>query len=285
MFFKKIREKYNNLSNTQKIIANSLLNDYSKCAFSSIKEFSDLLNVSSASIYRFSCKLGYKGYPEFQKAVQYELQKELKPMKALTNSIEDPNNEINILKAAVDMNINVLKNMYNEFTYQNFALVNDKIVRARKIYIFGLRSTFCTAYYFYFMLKQFMDNITLLTLGYGDVYDNLRKINEKDLIFFISFPPYTKEIIELLGYAKEKKTCTVGVTDSKVSPLALNADIPIIAKQGSKTYSFVSVMTILNAIVIAVGKKNKNKTIQLLKENQKYLTEKRVYYNINKKRR
>jgi hypothetical protein len=41
-------------------------------------------------------------------------------------------------------------------------------------------------------------------------------------------------------------------------------------------------MTILNAIVIAVGKKNKNKTIQLLKENQKYLTKNGVYYNIQK---
>ena len=271
MFFKRIHEAYKNLSNTQKKIAEFLLSNYSKCAFLSIKEFSDLIDVSPASIYRFSCKLGYSGYPKFQKAVQYELQKELKPMKELVSSIEDPNNEKN-----------VLKNMYSEYTYKNFALVIDKIVKARMIYIFGLRSSFCTAYYFHFMLKQFMDNIVLLTLGCGAVYDKLQKMNEKDLIFLISFPPYAKETIEKLGYAKEKKTCIVGVTDSKTSPLALNADIPIIAKQSSETYSFVSVMTILNAIVIAVGKKNKNKTIQLLKENQKYLTKNGVYYNIQK---
>lgn len=278
MIFKKIQENYDSLSKTNKKIADYILNNYSDFAFLTLNELSEKLDISPASIYRFATKMGCDGFPELKNFIQEQIKKELIPMKELKDSIEDNPKKNDILYETINANVKTLKRLYSQDINSKFDKIVDKMNKANKIYIFALRSTFTTAYYFHFMLKQFMDNVILLELNHGDIYDDVKKLNGKDLYFTLSFSPYTQKSVEMLEFANSRGAYTIALSDSLSSPLLSRADMPVNIELGSRSYSFVSVLTFLNAVVVALGKEDKENTLKKLKYNEKYLLEQGVYF-------
>ncbi|MBN2827575.1 MAG: MurR/RpiR family transcriptional regulator [Tissierellales bacterium] len=283
MIFEIIKERYSNLSKSHKKIADYLFDNFSEAAFFSINELANKVGVSPSSIFRFSCEIGLEGYPDLQKALQIKLQSDLKPMSQLTYSISNSKAE-SVLKGTIEDNLHVLHEMYSCNLEEDFEVFTDRILKAKKIFILGLRSSFCAAYYLNFMLAQILDNTTLLELGTGDIFDRVKLISEEDVLVTISYAPYTKETVEILEYAKERNAYTIGITDFFSSPTALRSELTFIAKHSSSTYSFTYVFTLFNAIIISVGKRQRSESLQKLEKNRINLIEKGVYYkDIDKK--
>jgi len=278
MIFEKLRNKYDNLSKTHKKIADYIFNNYRNFAFSTLEDLSKELSVSPASIYRFTKELGFNGFPEFKKHLQKYIKNELTPMKELRKSIEAKEENDNILYDTIDSNIEILESIYSKKIKEKFKKIILKMKKANKIYIFALRSTFTTAYYFNFMLNRFLSDVELLELNQCDLYDKLQNIGENDLLFTLCFSPYTNKTIEVLKFFNQRKAYTIAISDAINSPLLTKADLSVNIEMGEKTYSFVSVMTFLNAIVVALGRENREKTIEKLKFEEKFLKERGVYF-------
>ena len=66
----KIDEKYPRLSKGQKKLADYIRQEYDKAAFLTAAKMGDVVGVSESTVVRFAMTLGYKGYPEFQKALE-----------------------------------------------------------------------------------------------------------------------------------------------------------------------------------------------------------------------
>ena len=75
----------------------------------------------------------------------------------------------------------------------------------------------------------------------------------------ISFPRYSKRIIDAMDYAKSKGAVTVALTDSDTSPLAQGADHLLIARSDMASFvdSYVAPLSVINALIVAVSKKKK----------------------------
>lgn len=269
--------KYDSFSKTNKLIASYVKQNYKIISFLSINELKEKTGVSTASITRFAQELGFNGYPDFQREVQKLLQKEITPMKEMKNFITSSRENENILKLTIDLNIKTLEATYNDELYESFKKAVDIINNAEKIYILGLRSSFSVGYYLSFMLRQFMSNIELLTAGTDDIYDRLSYVKKNDILITISFSKYTKLTSRITNYFKQKGNKIIAVTDSYSSPVAILGDTTLIAKSSSTTYSFVSAMTILNALIVAIGKQNTENTMKILKEKERILSDNDIY--------
>ena len=70
----------------------------------------------------------------------------------------------------------------------------------------------------------------------------------------------------------------MALTDRLSSPLASMADAVLIAQNSSTTFSYVSAMTILNAVVIGIGRHNKKRTLRELETRQNILRDYNVHY-------
>ena len=80
---------YESFSKSFKKIADYIKYNQSIISFISINQLAIETETSPATITRFSKNLGFKGYPDFQKIFQKEVEKETSYMKGLKNSIGD----------------------------------------------------------------------------------------------------------------------------------------------------------------------------------------------------
>lgn len=273
-----LNNKYYGLSKTFKKIADYTKEEYLKIPFLSIKELAELIDISTASITRFSQELGFSGYPEFQKQVQLIVEKEILHMKEIKKSISKDGNNDELLKKMFDLNVQSIEESYTEELNESFKQSIQLMNKANKIYIIGLRSSYTAAYYLDFMLSQFMDNVELVTLDTGNMFNKLINVNSDDILLSISFAQCTKQTIEIVDYFKSKGCKIIALTDSKISPTSERASVSLIVKNTEDTFSFVSALSICNTIVVRMGKENKEQTIKRIEQQEMIAIENGIYY-------
>ena len=67
---RKIDQGYLKFSKGQKKLADYIRKNYDKAAFLTAAKMGEVVSVSESTVVRFATALGYKGYPEFQKALE-----------------------------------------------------------------------------------------------------------------------------------------------------------------------------------------------------------------------
>ena len=110
------------------------------------------------------------------------------------------------------------------------------------------------------------------------MYDHLMHIGPNDVLVAIGFKKYTRATCDVTRFFRERNCKIIALTDMLSSPIASMADTVLIAQNSSTTFSFVSAMTILNAIVVAIGRRDQKKAIRELDAKQAVLKEYNIHY-------
>ncbi|WP_346935398.1 SIS domain-containing protein, partial [Clostridium sp.] len=90
---------------------------------------------------------------------------------------------------------------------------------------------------------------------------------------------------ETLNYAKSRGADVVAITDSVLSPLATKADYVLIAESNMASFvdSLVAPLSVINALIIAVGLKEKDKISKTFTDLEQVWQEYQIYsYKTNK---
>ena len=66
----RINEKYSCMSKGQKLLSTYITDNYDKAVFLTAEKLGKVVGVSESTVVRFATHLGYRGYPEFQKALE-----------------------------------------------------------------------------------------------------------------------------------------------------------------------------------------------------------------------
>ena len=66
----RINEKYSKMSKGQKLLAVYITDNYDKAVFLTAAKMGETVGVSESTVVRFATHLGYRGYPEFQRALE-----------------------------------------------------------------------------------------------------------------------------------------------------------------------------------------------------------------------
>ena len=67
----------------------------------------------------------------------------------------------------------------------------------------------------------------------GDVFEQISRINESDLLFGISFPRYSTRTLEAMSFAKTRGAQVVGLTDGPMSPVYATSSVCLTARTNS----------------------------------------------------
>ncbi len=254
-----IQSKYSKLSKGQKLIAEFILKQYDKAAFMTASKLGASVGVSESTVVRFANELGYEGYPELQKSLQDLVKVKLTTVQRLelTNSLVNSDNALKgVLKADME-NIRATLEKINEKTFDEMI---NAIFEAKNIYIIGLRSSNTLAEFLAFYLNLFLDNVRSVHQGYSDIFEQMIKLDEKDLVLAIGFPRYSQKTIEALDFALSRNAKVGVITDSLLSPLASRADYSLIAQSNMASFvdSLVAPLSVINAVIVSVGMKRKD---------------------------
>ena len=258
-----LEQNYSEYSKSFKKIVDFIKHNQSIVSFISINELAKETGTSPATITRFSKNLGFKGYPDFQRVFQKDVEISTSQMKEFREEI-DSSLEDSVLAEIVTTNIELLEEMDLSKIEEQLEKAMEMIKNSRKLYILGARGSYALAYYLYFMLKEIREDVELMISGASDFTDRLLYSTPEDVLFTISFHPYTNFTCQVTEFFKEQGNKIITMTDKKDSILGNISDLVITTKNGGKAYTFVPGIIILNALLIKFGRHNKEESIDRL---------------------
>lgn len=278
-----IQLKFPRLSKGQKLIAEYILKHYDKAAFMTAAKLGTTVNVSESTVVRFANELGFSGYPKLQKALQELIKTKLTSVQRIELS-NDYIGEENALKSVLKADMENIRATLEKINSNTFEDVINAIFKAKRIYIIGLRSSLALSDFLGFYLNLILDNVKVVAPGVSDIFEQLLRIGEGDLIIGIGFPRYSARTIEALKYSKNRGAEVVAITDSLLSPLASNADYALIAQSNMASFvdSLVAPLSVINALVVAVGLREKERISETFKTLEDIWEDYNVYNYKNK---
>lgn len=274
----RIESNYLGLSKGQKRIADYILANYDKVAFMTASALGDVVGVSESTVVRFANALDYEGYPQLQKALQESIKTKLTTVQRFELSKDQDIGE-NYLKQIMASDMENIRKTMDSVDEEMIQKIVDSLHQARKVYILGLRSSSVLANYLGFYLNFILDSVFIVPFGANNLFDQLLNIQEDDVLITFSFPRYSKTTYEVVEFAKEQGATLIGITDSKSSPLVSLADYYLTAKYNMNTFidSLVAPMSLVNALIIAVSIREKEKVEKTFNKLEKIWDEYKIY--------
>lgn len=275
----RIEEKYRDLSKGQKRVAEYVLDNYDKAVFLTAARLGEVVGVSESTVVRFATQLGYKGYPEFQKALEELVRNRLNSiqrMKVTYGRIS----QSQILETVLQSDIEKIKQTLNGIDHLAFNQAIDTILNARKIYVLGIRSCAPLAAFMSFYLNLLCDSVIAVnTNSSSEIFEQLIRIGEEDVIIGISFPRYSQRTLKALEFASKRKAKIITLTDSVHSPINIYSSCNLIARSdmASIVDSLVAPLSVVNALIVALCMKKQEEVIGTLETLEQIWGEYQVY--------
>ncbi|WP_088103618.1 MurR/RpiR family transcriptional regulator [Halalkalibacter urbisdiaboli] len=264
--YKRIAEAQEEMSKSQKKIANYLIAHPDTAPFLTASKLAKYAKVGEATVVRFAVFLGYKGYPDLQRHLQEALQRKMTAAEVFartTDKTDTPQHTLNEIISDDLQNLKSTLMQVDPIVFQN--AVND-IVQAKRIYIIAYRSAASLGMFLSFYLDLVLQNTELIEHADG-VSEHLLDISEEDLVIGFGFSRYTKRTVEVLKYVKQRQAKTLVVTDHIMSPLVPYGDRVLHAPTEINSFidSFTAPLSIVNAIITAVTRSEHTKVEKRLK--------------------
>ena len=262
----KIDDGYLKFSKGQKKLADFIRKDYDKAAFLTAAKMGEEVGVSESTVVRFATALGYAGYPEFQKALGELVRTKLNSIQRMEVTYGRIS-QGEILTSVLQSDIEKIKLTMDGIDHEAFEMAVDTILKANRIYVIGIRSCSPLASFLSFYLNLICDNVTAVnTNSSSEIFEQLIRINEKDVIIGISFPRYSMRTLKALEFASNRKATVITLTDSVHSPMTLYSSCNLIARSdmASIVDSLVAPLSVVNALVVALCMKKQKEVITTL---------------------
>ncbi len=273
-----ITEKMSEMSKSQRIIAKYILNNSYSVPFYTAGKLAKVTGVSEATVVRFATFLGFTGYPQFQQALQESIRKQLTTVERLKIS-DDVYAEEKAIYDIFHDDIARIRWMAEHLDAGAFHQAVNLIVEANRIFIIANRSAVSIGYFLEFYLDMILENTELIRNPYG-ISEKLFRINAKDVVIGLGFARYTQNTIDAISFAKDRGTKVIVITDHPLSPLIPYADIALTAPSEMPSFidSFVAPLSLVNALITAVGHKKRHTIQQHLQDLEEIWERFNIFY-------
>ncbi|MGI5928046.1 MurR/RpiR family transcriptional regulator [Pseudoflavonifractor sp.] len=277
-----IQSNMSTFSKGQKLIANFILESYDKAAFMTASKLGKTVNVSESTVVRFAAELGYDGYPAMQKALQEMIRNKLTSIQRIEVS-NDRIGDHDILSMVMQADMEKIRLTMEETSREAFTASVDAIVSARRIYIMGIRSASAITSFLGFYFNLIFDNVVVVhTSAASELFEQLLRVGEGDVVIGVSFPRYSRRTVRAMEFAQKQGATVLAITDSEASPLTAIADHSLLAKSDMASFvdSLVAPLSLVNALIVAVGRKKNDDLSETFGKLEKIWDEYEVYEKI-----
>lgn len=275
----RINEAYGKLSKGQKRLAAYITDNYDKAVFLTAAKLGETVGVSESTVVRFATHLGYKGYPEFQKALEEQVKSKLNSVQRMEVTYGRIN-QSKILDTVMRADAEKLHSTLAKIDEHVFDLAVETILNAKHIYIIGLRSCAPLASFMAFYFNLIFDNVRLIqTSSASEIFEQMVRVGRDDVVIGISFPRYSMRTLKAMEFANNRSAKVITLTDSVHSPMNLYSSCNLIADSdmASIVDSLVAPLSVINALIVALCMKKQNKVARTLEALEDIWEEYQVY--------
>lgn len=277
----RINQRYSSMSKGQKLLATYISDNYDKAVFLTAEKLGKVVGVSESTVVRFATFLGYKGYPEFTKALEEMVRNKLNSIQRMEVTYGRIS-QSKILETVLQSDAEKIKDTLDTIDEGAFELATDIILNAEHIYIIGIRSCAPLANFLAFYFNLIFDNVHLLqTNNSSEIFEQMVRIGENDVIIGISFPRYSMRTLKAMEFANNRNAKVITLTDSVHSPMNLYSSCNLIANSdmASIVDSLVAPLSVINALIVALCMKKQSEVATTLEMLEDIWNEYQVYEN------
>lgn len=284
--YKEIKERiqnhYSELPKNLKIVANYFIENFDKIPFLSVQHISEATSLSVASVVRFTQRIGFKGFLEMRDEIANELQEHIKS-KAIFSLVDDSKIKEDTVTSVANQDIKNINDTLNHLDRESFQKSIKHIIDAERVYTMGLGVSYLLAEILSYQLNQVAVNSKNFTHNYTSFMEQVLFLNKNDVIIAFSFPPYSKETIETVKFAKEKKCKVISITNKETAPIIQFSDAHLTVKSENMlfTNSFSAISVLINAITTECALKNKKKAKKMLDDLNKVVDKQKLVITEN----
>lgn len=276
-----IEKLYPSFSKGQKKISDYILTHYEKAAYMTASKLGREAGVSESTVVRYALELGFDGYPELHRALRETLSMRL----TAAQRVEVADGRISdgkVLETVLTSDAERIRCTLENVSRKDFDNAVEALLEAKRIYVIGMRSSSALAEFLSYYLSLVFDDVRRVrTTSGSEIFEQLMRIDSGDVMIAVSFPRYSKRIVSAVDYAESAGAKVIAITDSPASPIAKNAFSTLTAQSDMVSFadSLVAPLSIINAIIVAIGKKRKDEISSTLATLETAWDEYGVYNN------
>lgn len=246
----KIGKQVNQMTKSQKKVANYLLFNMDKLLFFTADELAKAANVSTATVVRFARELDFEGYTDMQKAARLRFHdREEEPEDLPQSSPEEDSSEY-LLEKSFRQDIQNLKRTFQDLSREDLERACTLLKTSRRVYLVGMRISRSMATYAYINWGMLRKGVHLIHNEGPDYAEELIEINSEDLIVAFWAPRYNRATYQMLSHAKRQKASVLLITNREFNLTMEEGDFDVILRccmeNSSYQSSFVAPVTLVN---------------------------------------
>ena len=275
-----VQQKYETLPENQRKAADYLLAHLREAPFLSIVELEKRSGASKATIVRLAQRLGFSGFLELRGHLLEDVQSQMRITEMFPLHTHHAREET--LTSVARQDVKNINQTIQHVDRRTFTEVAQMILKAEHVYTMGLGISSLMSRVLAYSLSQVAVRCTPFTHDHETFIEQIHLLGKPDLLIAFSFPPYSRETIEVVRVAKSRKVPVVAVTDKLTSPMGILADrvLPIASQNMLFTNSFSAISVIINALTTEVALRNRAVATRNLKESEQLLEEAGHYYTV-----
>lgn len=250
-----ITDHYNDLTKSEKQIADYLRKNQEESAFLSIGELAQRLELSEATLVRFARALGFDSYPAMRELLQENFRRRVTHSVRLRSRLNELREAGDIFERLVASEIDYLTQSLESVNREALHQAIDLLRTRKRLFIFGLGPSISLVELMKIRLERFGQQVVTLTTAGREFLEPLLLLTKDDVLFVICFFDVSPALRLVLDYAQEVHCPTIMLTDTLGSIIGDKADVVLSAKRGpvSGTHSLVVPMTIINALLLVLA--------------------------------
>ena len=249
----RIHDAIHRLTAAEKRAARGLLGSYPTLGLAPVAEFAPQAGASSATVLRFVAQLGYKSYPDFQRALREELEERSKsPLQRSQSVGGQTSGDKNFLDRFVTQEIENLRGSASLIPASEFEEVCERLADTKgACWLAGGRFTDFVAGYMEAHLRLVRQGVRRLDGRVATRADQLIDVKPGDVAIIFDVRRYDPGLVDVAIELSARRAQIVLVTDEWMSPVSRFAKLvlPCRTDMGRTWDANGALFTVVEAVI------------------------------------
>ena len=255
----KIREIYQQFTQTEQKIANYIINNGEEVSALSTAELGERVKTSAPSVVRFARKLGYSGFQEMKLAVAKDIALQEKQQDKVYEAVSVNDSTKEIIYKIGKENIKAIEETMSVVDEEAISKAIDAMTNANHINIYGVAASGLVGLDLQYKLMRINKKSSM----YMDSHTQLASaihMKKGDVALGISHSGRTLEVYKSIEAAKKRGAVTISITKYGKSPLSSLADINLFTASVEKNLrsgaiaSRIAQLTIIDILFVGIAR-------------------------------
>lgn len=255
----RIGSRFNDLPRQLQRIARFALDAPEDFALGTAAQLAEMIGVQPSALVRFANALGFDGFADLRQVFRVPLRsrppsyrERIERLRTRGPAATQP---AAVLQEQIEQAVHELQRFAHAIDAQPLAAAVEKLAAAPQIHLLAARRSFPVACYLAYALNQLELRVRLLDGIAGMNRELAARIAPTEVLVAVSFRNYTGEVIEIADSCRARGVTVIGITDSRLSPLARVSTLAFaLPDDGGVAFrSLVEPIVLSQALVVAVG--------------------------------